>query len=230
MKQLLRVNRFTLIEMVAAMAIMVFVALIIGTASMTFYNGWRRSVAHTETLKTYLAIDRVMDTCVRNMIPFTWYDEEQNKERILFQGEPDEMLFTALRRSYRGDQGALIFVRLKLDGDALIAEYSPYPRPHWLEESSGRPVTREVIAEKVKSVSFVYADEVNGELEWDDSWVDEDDGEFRIDSMTQQGSSANSRTFEIPAAVLMTVEWQNGTKEVWLRRSAGTAKNTQYQL
>lgn len=88
MKQPLRVNRFTLIEMVAAMAIMVFVALIIGTASMTFYNGWRRSVAHTESLKTRLAIDRVMDSCVRNMIPFTWYDDDQNKERILFQGEP----------------------------------------------------------------------------------------------------------------------------------------------
>ena len=214
MKQPLRVNRFTLIEMVTAMAIMVFVALIIGTASMTFYNGWRRSVAHTESLKTRLAIDRVMDSCVRNMIPFTWYDDDQNKERILFQGEPDEM----------------VFVRLKQDGDALVAEYSPYPRPHWLEESASRPVTREIIAEKVKSVSFVYADEVNGELEWDDSWVDEDDGEFRIDSMTRQSNSANSRTFEIPAAVQMTVEWENGTKEVWLRRSAGTAKNTQYQL
>ena len=29
---------FTLVELVAAMAIMIFVALIIGTASMTFYN------------------------------------------------------------------------------------------------------------------------------------------------------------------------------------------------
>lgn len=230
MKRPLRANRFTLIEMVAAMAIMVFVALIIGTASMTFYNGWRRSVTHTESLKARLAIDRVMDTCVKSMIPFKWRDDDLEKDRVVFHGEPDKMLFTALRRSYQGDQGALLFVRLKFEDNALVAEYSPYPRPHWLEESSQRPFTREVIAERVKSVSFSYADEVSGELEWDDSWEDDEDDTFQLDSFTSSTSTANSRTFEIPIAVQMTVEWQDGTKEVWLRRSAGAAKNTQYQL
>ncbi len=223
-------NKFTLIEMVAAMAIMVFIALIIATASMTFYNGWRRSVRHSDALKERLAIDRVMDSCVKAMIPFEWRDEDQQKNRVIFQGEPDEMRFTALRRSYRGDHGALIFVRLRLEENSLIAEYSPYPRPHWLEESDDLPFTREVIARNIKSLSFLYADEVNGELEWDDSWDDEDDDTLQQDTLriSTSASAANARTFDIPAAVQMTLEWMDGTTEVWLRRSAGTAKNTQY--
>ena len=48
-----RVSRhnFTLVEMAIAMAILVVVALIIGTASATFYNGYRRSAKVTEQLK-----------------------------------------------------------------------------------------------------------------------------------------------------------------------------------
>ena len=89
---------FTLVELVAAMAIMIFVALIIASASMTFYNAWQRSVRISERLKTYQTIDRIMDTCVRNMIPFTWRDEDLNQERVVFKGEPDSIHFTALRR------------------------------------------------------------------------------------------------------------------------------------
>ena len=132
-----RENRFTLVEMVAAMAIMVFVALIVATASMTFYNGWRRSVRHTDALKDRLAIDRVMDSCVKSMIPFEWRDEDQQKNRVIFQGDPEEMRFVALRRSYRGDQGALIFVRLKVEDNALVADYSFYPRPRTYSLSLG---------------------------------------------------------------------------------------------
>ena len=46
-----RICRFTLVELVAAMAVMVFVALIIGTASAAFYNAWKRSVRITDRLK-----------------------------------------------------------------------------------------------------------------------------------------------------------------------------------
>ena len=62
---------FTLVELVAAMAIMIFVALIIGTASAAFYNAWKRSVRVTDMLKVRQNIDRIMDVSIRNMIRST---------------------------------------------------------------------------------------------------------------------------------------------------------------
>ena len=58
---------FTLVEMIVAMAVMIFVALIIATASMTFYNAWQRTVRVSDRLKTCQAIDRIMDNCIRSV-------------------------------------------------------------------------------------------------------------------------------------------------------------------
>ena len=165
---------FTLVEIIVAMAIMIFVALIIASASMTFYNAWQRSVRISERLKTYQTIDRIMDTCVRNMIPFTWRDEDLNQERVVFKGEPDNIHFVALRRAYRNDKGALIFLRIRVENEQLIAEYSQYPRFQWNEEETEQnSYTREVLADRVRSVSFRYATEENDELVWDDTWEED---------------------------------------------------------
>ena len=42
--------------------------------------------------------------------------------------------------------------------------------------------------------------------------------------------SNSTRTFLIPIAVQMTVEWTDDRKEIWLRRTAGNSKNTQLLL
>ena len=207
---------FTLVELVAAMAILIFVALIIGTASMTFYNAWRRSTRAAAFLKTCQSIDRVMDNCVRNMIVFQWYDDIENRDRVIFQGDPDLLHFATLRRSYRGDRGALLFVRLRVENEQLIAEYSFYPRPHWAEEDE-YVWEREVLADKVRSVHFLYALKNNSdEIEWDEQWEEYD----------SQSLETKTNITTIPLAVQMTVEWLDGSSEVWLRRAAGTAANT----
>ena len=138
---------FTLVEMIVAMAVMIFVALIIATASMTFYNAWQRTVRVSDRLKTCQAIDRIMDNCIRNMIPFRWKDKDLDQERVVFKGEPDNIHFVSLRRAYRHDKGALIFIRLKVENEQLIAEYSQYPRFQWDEdESELNSYSREVLA------------------------------------------------------------------------------------
>lgn len=221
---------FTLVEIIVAMAIMIFVALIIASASMTFYNAWQRSVRISERLKTYQTIDRIMDTCVRNMIPFTWRDEDLNQERVVFKGEPDNIHFVALRRAYRNDKGALIFLRIRVENEQLIAEYSQYPRFQWNEEETEQnSYTREVLADRVRSVSFRYATEENDELVWDDTW--EEDLNINVAQTNPRPAISNStRTFLIPIAVQMTVEWTDDRKEIWLRRTAGNSKNTQLLL
>lgn len=209
-----RIRCFTLVELVAAMAIMIFVALIIGTASAAFYNAWRRSVRVTDRLKVRQNIDRVMDTCVRNMIPFSWKNED-DEEQVVFMGSREEIFFTARRRAAEGDNSAYLFIRLKVnENQQLIAEYHPLPRFPRQEEGKYEMRT-EVLAENILSISFLYATLKDEEIVWDEDWE-----EYDPEALQENQSDIQL----LPLAVQMTVEWKDGTKEVWLRRTAGASR------
>ena len=199
---------FTLIEMVVAMAVMVVVAMIIGTASATFYNAYQRSARSIGHLETCLAIDRIFDSLIRNAVPFKWNDEE-NASRFVFEGNNDSLLFTSLRRIYGKDSSALLFVRLLVEDEQLIAEYSSSPILPWSEEEE-QGIEREIIAKNIAGITFEYAefDEEEG-IEWLETW-EEDEHET------------------LPLAIRMTVEWTDGRKEYWLRRLAGVAKESTF--
>ena len=213
-----KIRRFTLVELVAAMAIMIFVALIIGTASAAFFNAWKRSARVTDRLKVCQNIDRVMDVCVRNLIPFSWKDEDE-VERVVFQGDLEELFFVSRRRAVEGDDSAFLFIRLKVNEDQqLVAEYSTFPRFPWDEENKYEMQT-EVLAENVVSIRFLYArmDGDEEEIVWDEDWEEYDPEAMQDDPNNVQ---------MIPLAIQMTVEWQDGSKEVWLRRTAGNSRYT----
>ncbi|MBR4666230.1 MAG: hypothetical protein IKO93_20355 [Lentisphaeria bacterium] len=213
-----RIRCFTLVELVAAMAIMIFVALIIGTASAAFYNAWRRSVRVTDRLKVRQNIDRIMDTCVRNMIPFSWKNED-DEEQVVFMGSREEMFFTARRRAAEGDNSAYLFIRLKVnEKQQLVAEYHTLPRFPWQEEGTYE-MKREVLADNIISISFLYASLNDEEIIWDEDW-EEYDPEAAQDDQTD--------ILLIPLAVQMTVEWQDGTREVWLRRTAAVSRYSRF--
>ena len=206
-------HSFTLVEMVVAMAIMMMVAMIVGTAGKLFYDGYNYAQRSTSRLKEYMAIDRLWDGAVRNAVPFKWTDEE-NVSRFVFEGKNDTVMFTSLRRADGDAPGALIFVRIKLEEDELVAYYSYYPRPPWNDEFNENPefFTREVIAANVANVSFQYAEvgeDDETEIEWFDEW-DEDEHAA------------------IPLAIRMTVEWKDGRKEYWLRRTAGNSLHSSF--
>ena len=202
---------FTLVELIAAIAVMGFVMLIIGTASVSFYNTWNISARQTGILREYRNIDIVMDTLVRNMIPFNWTDTENNKtdSDLLFSGEREKMMFSALRRSYRGDGGGLIFVRLRFEDGKLLADYSQYPRFPWLaNDDPDMPWETEELASGLRSISFLYADRTdNGTVEWLEEW----DREAKKVP---------------PLAVRMTLTRKDGTEESWLRRTAASSANS----
>lgn len=208
-------HSFTLVEIVAAMAVMIFVALIIATASVTFYNAWKRSERISSRLKVYQSIDRIMDSCVRNIIPFTWKDAD-SVERVVFEGKYDSIFFTSLRRVYKGDKSPFLFIRLKLEEEKLIAEYHPYPRLPWDEEGKYE-VVREVIADQIQSISFLYASIEDSEVVWNEEWED-------YDSTTVAEDSTD--ILLVPLAIQLTVEWKDGRKEVWLRRTAGASTHS----
>ena len=75
---------------------------------------------------------------------------------------------------------------------------------YWNEEAT--PFKTEIIAEEVDSVDFVYADfDINKTLIWENNW----DKEVRRN---------------IPLANQMTVNWKDGTKNSWLKRTAGSGR------
>ena len=207
-------SNFTLIELVVAIAILILVAGIVGVSGSAFYQGYERSLRVTGKLKEYMAIDNLMDTHIRNMIPFDWKDEDGNV-RLLFDGEENRIFFTTLRRSYGDRPGALLFIRVFVENEELIAEYSPYPRFPWNEEGDETmPFTREVLATKVNSVTFKYA-----ENSTEDSNGIEFLDEFREDEYNI-----------LPLAVLLKVEFTDGSSEQWLRRVAGVSSNSTFGM
>ena len=202
-------SNFTLVELVCAMLVMMVVALVIGTAGSSFYNGYRRSAEATAKLKERMAIDRVWDSALANMLPFKWKDDN-NESRYVFEGKSDELLLTTLRRVYGNDPSALVFIRFKVDDEKLIAEYSDYPFLPWEEDEPSAVTRKEVIAENVSHISFQYADrDDENEIEWLEEWEEEEHQ-------------------NLPLAIRMTVEWKNGVKEYWLRRTCGVNYNSTF--
>ena len=208
---------FTLIELVAALTVASFVVLITGTAAMSFWKTWEASSGLTARLEEYRKIDTVMDTLVRNAVPFNWTDREGTNDTtsdLLFDGREDLLFFTGIRRAYAGSEGSLLFVRIRLEDGDLVADSSLYPRFPWLEDQTDAdmPWTREVLARKVQSVTFLYADRNdNGELVWEEAEWDREEKKY------------------LPLAVRMTVVWEDGTSESWLRRTAGSGASSVFR-
>ena len=207
-----RLRRFTLIELVVAIGLLVAVAAITAMSGATFYQGYQRSLRVTDRLKELMAIDDLMDTLIRNAVPFNWRDEE-GVSRLIFNGEEEKLHFATLRRSYGDRPGALLFVRVSVDDGELVAEYSPYPRVPWQEEEDdSRPWTREVLARNVRRVTFAYAEtsaENEGAVDFLETYLEEENT-------------------SLPLAVKMTVEWEDGRTEQWLRRVAGSSADSSF--
>ncbi len=207
MKKIFWVKYFTVIELILAITILAVITGMIGVISVTFYKGYERTVKTSNRLERMMRVDALMDSWFRNAVPFTWTDSNSVAVN-LFDGRSDELYFTTLRRSY-DDRGALLFVHVFLEDDKLIAEYSYYPGlPEEVMEHEKNGVwERETVAENIASVSFIYADNENMQMIWQDDW-DHQEKNY------------------LPLAVQMTLEWQNGETEQWLRRTAGSGSNS----
>ena len=207
----IRRSNFTLMELVAATGIMLAIAGIIAFASRSFFRALASAERVSAQLQVYLNIDQLMDGCFRNMIPFNWETTDVNDDTFqVFLGEEDMIHFTTLRRSYDDNSGNLFFVRVFVEDEQLIAEYSKFPRLPWYDDDDDiMPYDREVLATNVDRISFLYAGAEDSTIVWVDEW-DREEYDF------------------IPLAVQMTVEWKDGTEERWLRRTAASGGNSVY--
>ena len=198
---------FTLVELIAAMAVLA----LIGSASAAALAGFQRSHNKVAMLSERLERNRKLDKVAElmgNTIPLFWKDEtDDDQEHLVFDGMEDELYFTAMRLPNNEGKGAFIFVRLYVNDDnALACDYKDTPLLPWLESEEQSNIKTVILAENVASLTFTYADyDDEDEIEWLEVW-DQDDDEY-LD--------------RLPAAVGFTVEFENGEKLSYLRRTAG---------
>lgn len=198
---------FTLLEVVVATSLLTLVGMLIAMSVAGFHRSWSQGRKVSQRLERNLAIDRIAETVIRSMVPFRWYNEEEGGEELVFLGEADELWVTAQNRSY-GSGSPFRFVRIYMESGDLLCDYSCTPFLPWAELQD-QVYTTEKIASGVSALVFRYATEDDsGELEWEENW-DLDDHD------------------ELPLAIQMTIEWEDGTKQRWTRRQAGTSYYTE---
>lgn len=198
---------FSLLEMMAAMAIFSLVGLIVGTSLAAFTRSWRQAQKVGSELERNQAIDRLVETLFRGAVPFLWPDTDRGEDRYVFQGESDELYIAALGRT-RSGADAFRFARIYREDDALMCDWSTEPLLPW-EDLTSQKYKTEKIADGVQEIYFKYAAEGQSDeaVDWYDDWDDEE----------LEG---------IPLAIQLTIEWRDGSRERWLRRTAGTSGNT----
>ena len=78
----------------------------------------------------------------------------------------------------------------------------------WDGKTNAAQTDREILAEKVRSISFLYADRKKDNISWTSAW--------------------DENSNNIPLAIQIKVEWMNGESEVWMRRTAGAGLRETY--
>lgn len=191
-------NGYTLLEMMIAISIFLMIMLTVGMGSVSIQKTWQRVQKHSNNLKVYQMIDRAISPSFKNAVPFNWKDED-GSTKTTFIGEESKISFAYLHRMNRLSEGGIRFLKLFVEDESLIAEYRNTPILPW--DDNDENVKREVLAQKIKNIKFTYAYLDNGEFTWINVWE-------------EQG-------YRIPLAIQITVEWENGDVEQWLRRTAG---------
>ena len=200
-----RCSVFTLVELVLALGIFTLIALTVVMALHTVISTREKVSSANAELDEYRVIDQIVNTAFRNAVPFQWTDNN-NKNCFVFKGDSDSLLITYLHRSESIKEGGLRFLKLELRDEKLLAIYRKSPiLPNDEISPEDSYCKTEVLAENVRSISFLYAWYENDKLTWSESWNDED-------------------MKYIPSAIQMTITWNDGRSERWLRRTAGMGK------
>ena len=202
------VSNFTLMEFVVAIALISVVFITAGTALSGVQQSWNTVAKHSTRLMRNIMIDKVVNANFRNIIPFKWKEKKLFKNRQIFFGKSDELIFASMHRVNDTQEGGIRFIHLFVEDGQLIAMYQKTPILYWeLDKESGNS---EVLAEHVSSIEFTYGDlNPQRELEWLDDWDEE-------------------RERFIPMAIQMRVNWDDDTSDVWLRRTAGASKRSNF--
>jgi len=195
---------FTLLELVIAMALLTLVATLLLFATNNITSSWSGLLEEQNSLRETMKVGRTLDRILSNAVPFVWRNEKGEKVPV-FYGQMRSIRIAYRQRVKRLRKGGLKFVRLSVEDGQFIADYQS--RPFIDATAAGRNMKRSILAEDIKSVRFYYADWHPEEgLFWRNQW---------------DPNMADPPRTELPVAVGLSVTWDDGRREAWLRRTAG---------
>ena len=210
---------FTLMEVLIAVAIFTMVSLALFGFSSGVTKSWEKITLERNRFNELLVVDRAFDAILTNAIPFMWrtMDNGLREEKPFVVAEPELLRIAYIHRMNDTQEGALRFVELFVEDGELRAVYSDRPFMSW-EGIEPSLCTVSVLATGVASVSFQYADwssDVSDDWEtrlfWRDEWETEE-----------------SKRKDIPLAIMVTVNWEDGRSHCWLRRTVGNSFRERY--
>ena len=203
---------FTLVEVLIATALMLLVVTMAFAAGNAITSSWGRLSKESEQFRELLALDRTMDTMLSNIIPFKWQDEDGN-QFLVFQGGSNWVSFAYRHRVNNLEEGAIRFFGLQVSNNKLHALYQN--RPLLRLDAPGATARRSILAEDVSRLQCSYAVREDGEVVWKEQW----------NTVEKRG--------RLPIGIRLDVFWQDGRREVWIRRVAGNGyyeKRTGYEF
>ena len=196
----LKCQTFTLIEVLIAVTLLVTILGLLFVSTATVLSSWEQLERHSHGLQETIALDRVLDNLLANMIPFSWPGEDLEDSSIAFFGENDTVIFTYMHTFNKLEDGAIRSCQLLQEDDEFVAYYCE--RPPFPEDLSSEKLRRSVLARNVESVSFSYVDLDERDIEFVEEWDDRD---------------------YLPLATQIEIIWLDGTERRWFRRSAGSS-------
>ncbi len=199
---------FTLLEVVLAVTIF---AVMSGLTAMILYampHNWSNMQERADRLAALTRLDSIADRAIRNAVPFEW-TEKLRDDRLIFSGDPQRLVIAYRKPIEPGSGSGIGFLALGFRDGKLLAQYRDQPIVYWEEETLPGTLTEEIILEDVKEFNFRYAKWENGKLEWDEDWEENSNKLF-------------------PPAIAWDIEFEDGQKVSYLRRTAGNSFYTSY--
>lgn len=216
----MKVSRFTLLELIIAVTVFMLVAVALFTFSSQVSDSWSRMTIERNRFNELMAMDRAIDGVLTNAVPFMWRDNSDglNAEMPFIVAGENYLRIACLHRLNDSQEGALRFVEFALVDNELQAVYTDRPFIDWSEIAEDRR-TVSILTTDVASLEFEYAD---WSSDVSDEWA------YRLFWRTYWETESGEDRNDIPLAVKMTVTWNDGRQECWLRRTMGNSYRERY--
>ncbi|MDD4816591.1 MAG: hypothetical protein PHI85_01310 [Victivallaceae bacterium] len=197
-------NSFTLLELMLAVVVLVVVLSVVSLSFRTVVLAWRNMSGTTGKVERMMALEKFADEYLRGIVADTWEHPDYRSAEPIFKGDASELFAAARRRTDSSENPGMVWFRVFPGEDDGILWLESATSPFFPEMETEMPRRLEKLADNIEEVVFSYVDyDAFGELDWHETWLPED----------HPGA--------LPAAIMMTLTWKNGEKNVWLRRLAG---------
>ena len=205
-------QKFTLLEMLISVSLFALVAaagVSLNVGSISTYNSVNDRHQHVQEI---IRVDETLQRLITSMKPF-WWKAEEGKQN-LFLGLPDSMRFVSRGSVKNFKDGAFRFCELYVDDEAqLVVRYQMRPLTEGVEFVEDETLYS-ILAREVNSVELSYAG-IEHELTA---------GENQADLMPEWQAEWDELRVDLPLAVWVKVNWQNGVSENFMWRTSGNGR------